>query len=68
MKFYDTLRNKSVTSKIEALRLAQLQMAGLPDLPGKDKDKQSPASPNNTRADFHGAYRWGPFIMIGNWR
>jgi hypothetical protein len=43
-------------------------MAGLPDLLGKDKDKQSPASPNNTRADFRDANRWGPFIMIGNWR
>jgi len=68
VKFYGILGNKNVTSKIEALRLAQLQMAGLPDLLGKDKDKQSPASPNSTRADFRDAYRWGPFIMIGNWR
>ncbi len=55
------------TAKIEALRQAQLQMAGLPDLLGK----KSPAIPNNSRdsrANFHDAYRWGPFIMIGNWR
>jgi len=45
-----------------------LRYLPLPDLLGKDKDKQSPASPNNTRADFRDAYRWGPFIMIGNWR
>jgi hypothetical protein len=46
----------------------QIQMAGLPDLLGKDKDKQSPASKINTRPNFRDAYRWGPFIMIGNWR
>lgn len=68
VKFYGILGDKNVSSKIEALRLAQLQMAALPDLLGKDKDKQSPASPNNTRANFRDAYRWGPFIMIGNWR
>jgi CHAT domain-containing protein len=64
VKFYGILGNKSVSSKIEALRQAQLQMAGLPDLLGN----QSPASQNNTRPNFRDAYRWGPFIMIGNWR
>ncbi len=67
VKFYGLLGNKSISSKIEALRQAQLQMAGLPDLLGK----KSPAIPNNSRdsrANFHDAYRWGPFIMIGNWR
>jgi CHAT domain-containing protein/Tfp pilus assembly protein PilF len=67
VKFYGLLGNKSVSSKIEALRQAQLQVAGLPDLLGK----KSPASPGNSsdsRANFHDAYRWGPFIMIGNWR
>jgi len=41
-----------------------LNAASLPDLLGK----KSPATPNNSRANFRDAYRWGPFIMIGNWR
>jgi CHAT domain-containing protein len=66
VKFYGILGNKNVSSKIEALRQAQLKMAGLPDLLGKDK--QSSAAKNNSRPNFRDAYRWGPFIMIDNWR
>jgi hypothetical protein len=58
VKFYGILGNKNVTSKIEALRLAQLQMAGLPDLLGKDKDKQSPEwlSDNSLSSAFPGIF------------
>ncbi|HLP44583.1 MAG TPA: CHAT domain-containing protein, partial [Candidatus Kapabacteria bacterium] len=62
--FYRNLENKSVNSKIEALRQAQLQLAGLPDLLGRETvaDKSKP------KPGFRDAYRWGPFIMMGNWR
>ncbi len=62
--FYKNLRDKGVTSKIEALRRAQLQMGGLPDLLGKENVIEK----SGTKPDIRAAYMWGPFIMIGNWR
>jgi CHAT domain-containing protein len=37
VKFYSLLKEGKVTSKIEALRQAQLQIAGLEDLIGNSK-------------------------------
>lgn len=62
VNFYKKINSGKFSSKIEALRQAQLQLAGLDDLlqpNGQNKrEKTKYASP----------YYWGPFIMIGNWR
>jgi CHAT domain-containing protein/Tfp pilus assembly protein PilF len=63
VNFYRILKQGKVTSKIEALRQAQLELAGLDDLLDK----------NNTmvkrkKSKYSHPYYWGPFIMIGNWR
>lgn len=62
VSFYQNIKAGTYSSKIEALRQAQLQLAGLDDLlqpNGQNKrEKTKYASP----------YYWGPFIMIGNWR
>jgi CHAT domain-containing protein len=63
VNFYRILKQGKVTSKIQALRQAQLELAGLDDLLDKNnimkKKKQS---------KYSHPYYWGPFIMIGNWR
>jgi len=64
--FYRKLKEGKVTSKIEALRQAQLELAGLEDLLGKDKRGKSRLAKKKTK--YSHSYYWGPFIMIGNWR
>lgn len=61
VKFYRILKEGKVTSKIEALRQAQLDLAGLPDLLGKSTGKHK-------KTRFSHPFYWGGFIMIGNWR
>ena len=63
VKFYQVLKEGKVTSKIEALRKAQLELAGLEDLIGKNKNK-----PVRKKTQYSHPYYGGPFIMIGNWR
>jgi CHAT domain-containing protein len=63
VNFYRILKQGKVTSKIEALRQAQLQLAGLEDL----LDKNNPTV-KRKRTKYTHPYYWGPFIMIGNWR
>jgi CHAT domain-containing protein len=60
--FYRNLKDGKVTSKIEALRQAQLELADLEDLLAKDKKR------SKQRTKYSHPYYWGPFIMIGNWR
>ncbi len=60
--FYQSIKDGKVTSKIEALRQAQLKLAGLQDLLAKNKKAHIKKSP------YSHPYYWGPFIMIGNWR
>jgi CHAT domain-containing protein/Tfp pilus assembly protein PilF/preprotein translocase subunit SecG len=64
--FYRKLKEGKITSKIEALRQAQLELAGLEDLLGKDKHKIHGSTRSKTK--YSSSYFWGPFIMIGNWR
>jgi CHAT domain-containing protein len=45
------------------LRQAQLELAGLEDLIGKNKNK-----PVRKKTQYSHPYYWGPFIMMGNWR
>jgi len=66
VNFYRIMKEGKVTSKIEALRQAQLEMAGLDDLLQKDRSS-SKLSPRQ-RTKYASSYFWGPFIMIGNWR
>ena len=66
VNFYRILKEGKVTSKIEALRQAQLELAGLDDMlqKGVGKDRQS----SRKRKKYTSSYFWGPFILIGNWR
>jgi CHAT domain-containing protein len=66
VKFYRILKEGKVTSKIEALRQAQLELSGLPDLLGKDK--VNIAKGLMQESEFSHPFHWGGFIMIGNWR
>jgi CHAT domain-containing protein len=66
VKFYRILKEGRVSSKIEALRQAQLELAGLPDLLGKDKQKTAEGLVQES--EFSHPFHWGGFIMIGNWR
>ena len=63
VNFYRLLKEGKITSKIEALRQAQLELAGLEDL----LDKKNPMV-KRERTKYSHPYYWGPFIMIGNWR
>jgi tetratricopeptide (TPR) repeat protein/CHAT domain-containing protein len=63
VKFYQILKGGKVTSKIQALRQAQLELAGLDDLLDKNNIM---AKVKNSK--YSHPYYWGPFIMIGNWR
>ncbi len=62
ISFYQNIKDGKYSSKIEAMRQAQLELAGLDDLlqpnPQNKREKTNYASP----------YYWGPFIMMGNWR
>lgn len=64
--FYKNLKSGNGISKIEALRQAQLELAGLEDLLGKDKSTVNTTVRHRTK--YASSYFWGPFIMIGNWR
>jgi CHAT domain-containing protein len=63
VKFYRILKQGRVTSKIEALRQAQLELAGLDDLLDKNNSMAK-----KKKSKYSHPYYWGPFIMIGNWR
>jgi CHAT domain-containing protein/tetratricopeptide (TPR) repeat protein len=66
MTFYGKLKEGKVTGKIEALRQAQLELAGLEDLLAKDKNQADQS--NRQKTEYSHPYYWGPFIMMGNWR
>ena len=66
LTFYAKLKEGKVTSKIEALRQAQLELAGLEDLLAKGKNKTHQS--NRQKTEYSHPYYWGPFIMMGNWR
>lgn len=64
--FYRMIKEGKVSNKIEALRQAQLELAGLEDLldTGKEDGKPTPKK----RSKHASSYFWGPFILMGNWR
>lgn len=64
--FYSLLTEGNVSSKIEALRLAQLELAGLEDLLVKDKPLLPKSKEQHSKYSY--SYYWGPFIMIGDSR
>jgi CHAT domain-containing protein len=64
VKCYSILKEGKATSKIEALRQAQLQLAGLEDLIGNSK-AGTPAAPGKETV-YSNPYYWAPFIMMGN--
>lgn len=66
VKFYRLIKEGKVSSKIEALRLAQLELAGLEDLIGKSKAFTSAASAG--KKDYSNPYYWASFILMGDWR
>jgi len=66
VKFYSLLKEGNTTSKIEALRLAQLQLAGLDDL--INKTTAAPAKSSEEKFAYSNPYYWAPFIMMGNGR
>jgi CHAT domain-containing protein len=63
VNFYRILKQGKVTSKIQALRQAQLELAGLDDLLYKNNSMKK-----KKQSKYSHPYYWGPFIMIGNWR
>jgi CHAT domain-containing protein len=63
VNFYRILKQGKVTSKIQALRQAQLELAGLDDLLNKNNSMVK-----RKKSKYSHPYYWGPFIMIGNWR
>jgi CHAT domain-containing protein/Tfp pilus assembly protein PilF len=63
VNFYRILKQGKVTSKIQALRQAQLELAGLEDLLDKNNSMKK-----KKKSKYSHPYYWGPFIMIGNWR
>lgn len=60
--FYRNLNEKRFSSKIEALRQAQLELAGLDDL------LQTNSQPKREKTVYVSPYYWGPFVMFGNWK
>ncbi|MDQ1352347.1 MAG: hypothetical protein QG657_2653 [Acidobacteriota bacterium] len=66
VNFYRILKEGKVTSKIEALRQSQLQLAGLEDLLNKNNLQTKKIVSQNKK--YSNPYFWGPFIMMGNWR
>jgi len=66
VRFYSLLKKGKVTSKIEALRQAQLELAGLEDLLNKN-NPQTDQTTSKSNIYPH-PYYWAPFIMMGNWR
>jgi len=64
--FYRIIKEGKAISKIEALRQAQLELAGLEDLLQKDKNHTDKESRQKTK--YSNPYYWGPFILMGNWR
>ncbi|MCP5108549.1 MAG: tetratricopeptide repeat protein [bacterium] len=65
-EFYRILEKEKVTNKIEALRLAQLHLAGLEDM--INKSKAAAAATSGKKTIYSQPYYWAPFIMMGNWR
>jgi CHAT domain-containing protein/Tfp pilus assembly protein PilF len=63
VNFYRILKQGKVTSKIQALRQAQLELAGFDDLLDKNNIMKK-----KKKSKYSHPYYWGPFIMIGNWR
>ena len=68
VSFYRNLTNGKATSKIEALRQAQLELAGLDDLLTNNSYSSPPGDSQEKKTKYPHSYYWGPFIMIGNWR
>ena len=68
VRFYSLLKEGKVSSKIEALRLAQLQLAGLDDLINQSKATAAPAKSSGEKSAYSNPYYWAPFIMMGNGR
>jgi CHAT domain-containing protein len=66
VNFYRIMKEGKLTSKIEALRQAQLELAGLEDLLNKNNHSTNQAILQNKK--YSHPYYWGPYIMMGNWR
>jgi CHAT domain-containing protein len=66
VNFYRIMKEGKVTSKIEAMRQAQLELAGLEDLLNKNNHSTNQAILQNKK--YSHPYYWGPYIMMGNWR
>ncbi len=64
VQFYKNYKKPDL-SKAEALRLAQLDLLGQPDLAAAGR--KLPRKPISTKNFSHPFY-WSPFILIGNWR
>jgi len=62
VSFYRDIKDHRFSSKIEAMRQAQLKLAGLDDL------MQTNKQPKREKTPYASPYYWGPFIMMGNWR
>jgi CHAT domain-containing protein/Tfp pilus assembly protein PilF len=65
--FYLVLKENQSKSKLEALRQAQLELAGLNDLL-EEIDESKDVQPHLKDKAYNHPYFWGGFIMMGNWR
>ncbi|MCP5106682.1 MAG: CHAT domain-containing protein [bacterium] len=69
VKFYSILKKGKVSSKIEALRQAQLHLAGLEDMINESKSNAAPSKSSEEKSDYTNPHYWAPFIMMmDNWR
>ncbi len=62
VSFYRNIKEHRFSSKIEAMRQAQLELAGLDDF------LQPNPQHKREKTDYASPYYWGPFILMGNWR
>ncbi|HLP44601.1 MAG TPA: CHAT domain-containing protein, partial [Candidatus Kapabacteria bacterium] len=66
VSFYRNIKEHRFSSKIEALRQAQLELAGLEDLLNINNTQTNQSVSQDKK--YSNPYYWGPFIMMGNWR
>jgi CHAT domain-containing protein len=66
VKFYEIIKEGKAASKIEALRQAQLELAGLEDLLATSSGKKDSSILKATK--YSNPYYWGAFILMGDLR
>lgn len=66
-KEFDTYEKQEYPN-IEALRLAQLHLAGFEDMINQSKSIAAPSNSSGEKSNYSNPHYWAPFIMMGDWR